>query len=68
MNLELSCSMQLRDPQLADVAIISGQLRGFLRDHAVSDDRFLFELDLADDGGARRCDRAPVAPGHPIPR
>ena len=46
MNLEVSCSMQIRDPQLADVEVISGHLLGFLRDHGVCDTRFLFELDL----------------------
>ena len=46
MNLEVSCSIRILNPQLADVAAISGQLLGFLRDHGVSDSRFLFELDL----------------------
>lgn len=47
MNLEVSCSMKIGDPQLADVARLSGQLLGFLRDHGVGDSKFLFELDLA---------------------
>lgn len=47
MKLDLSCSMQVGEPCLTDVAAITSLLLGFLRDHGVCDSQFLFEFDLA---------------------
>ncbi len=47
MNCELSCCLDIRDPDLAHVGNSVRQLIGFLRDHGVSDPTFLSQFELA---------------------
>ena len=47
MKCELSCCLDVQDPGLADVTGTVLQLVGFLRDHGVTDDKFVSEFELA---------------------
>ena len=47
MNCELSCSLEVENPGLADITGAVNQLVGFLRDHGITDDVFIGEFELA---------------------
>lgn len=47
MKCELSCSLDVEEPDLSDVPIASSCLLGFLRDHGVSDPAFLAAFEQA---------------------
>lgn len=47
MNCELSCCLDVKDPELANVSESVQQLVGFLRDHGVTDDVFVGQFELA---------------------
>lgn len=47
MNCELTCSVEVARPELADVTETVVHLMGFLRDHGVADDQFLSQFELA---------------------
>lgn len=47
MNCELSCCLDVRDPDIANVGESVRQIVGFLRDHGVSDPIFLGQFELA---------------------
>ena len=47
MKCELSCCLDVEDPELGDIPKALEQLVGFLRDHGVADDIFINEFELA---------------------
>jgi anti-sigma regulatory factor (Ser/Thr protein kinase) len=47
MKSELSYSLEVQDPRLADITVAVLQLVGFLRDHGVTDEKFFGEFELA---------------------
>jgi len=47
MKCVLSCCLDVEDPEFSDVSISVARLTGFLRDHGVSDPKFLAEFELA---------------------